>query len=172
MKKILISLMAILLLSACDQGRSVQSDQSNIAWNDLKLSAVAKCNNIPIPPPGACANNDPITVLINVDANGAPVSVAPIIESCNGKQVTWKYAVNVANPAQFFIVFNPAQFPGNSTYDPVSIPLRDRGDIVNQTVSINTRAKRGASSDPSECMNYLIVVPDKGILDPVLIIKY
>lgn len=167
MKKILISLMVILLMSACTPDQPVQMT----TWNGLNLETDAKCADVTIPPPDECTNNDPITALINVDANGAPVSVAPI-ESCGGKQVTWEYAVDVADAPPFFIVFDPAQFPGNSTYEPISKPKPNPTNVTNQELRINTRAKKGPSTGPSECINYLIIVPDKGILDPVFIIKH
>ena len=166
MKKILISLMVIFLLSACTPD---QPDQS-INWNNLTLTKSSTCATFPVPPPDDCPDNDPITALIQVDADGAPTGVAPI-ESCGGKQVTWKYENDVANALPFFIVFDPAQFPGNSTYEPISKPKPNPQNVMNQELRINTRAKKGAPTDPSECMNYLIIVPDKGILDPVFIIK-
>lgn len=155
--------MVILLLSACTP------KPADLTWNGLKLETDAKCADTTLPPPDQCAAG-PVTALIQVDANGAPTGVAPI-ESCAGKQVTWKYENDVADAAPFFIVFDPAQFPGNSTYDPISKPKPNPQNVTNQELRINTRAKKGAPTDPSECMNYLIIVPDKGILDPVFIIK-
>ena len=161
--------MVILLLSACTP-QLTDDTVTDITWNNLNLVTDAKCGEVSIPSE-PCDPNVKTTALINVDANGAPVSVAPI-ESCGGKQVTWEYAVDVADAPPFFIVFDPAQFPGNSTYEPISKPKPNPTNVTNQELRINTRAKKGPSTGPSECINYLIIVPDKGILDPVFIIKH
>jgi len=165
MKKILISLLVILLLSACAPVAQVQSD---LTWNGLKLATDTKCPPTP-PIPGNCAAGS-IVALIDVDANGAPIGVAPI-ESCAGKKVTWKYKNDVAaNAPPFFIVFNPDISPGGSTYDPISKPKPTPVNATNQELTVNTRALKPGKT--SECLNYMIVVPDKGILDPVFIIKH
>ena len=164
MKKILISLLVILLLSACAPVAQVQSD---LTWNGLKLATDTKCPPTP-PIPGNCAAGS-IVALIDVDANGAPIGVAPI-ESCAGKKVTWKYKNDVAaNAPPFFIVFNPDISPGGSTYNPISKLTRTPDKKTNQELTINTRSLSAGKN--SECLNYMIVVPDKGILDPVFIIR-
>jgi hypothetical protein len=138
-------------------------------WNGLNLATDTKCPVDP-PDPGDCAAG-PIVAEIEVDAtSGAPISV-DAIESCEGKKVTWKYKNDVAADAPpFFIVFNPANFPGNSTYEPISRPKPTPVNATNQELTVNTRALKPGKT--SECLNYMIVVPDKGILDPVFIIKH
>jgi len=162
MKKILISLLAILLLPACTPDSSVKP---NLNWNGLNLVKGTKC---PVAPtPGDCVSG-PIEALIEVDASGAPTGVSSI-QSCEGKKVTWKYKNDFTDgkAPPFFIVFDPADFPGNSSYDPVSKAKPTPVNAQNQELTIHTRKMK----DAPECLNYMIVSPDKGILDPVFIIK-
>ena len=164
MKKILISLPAILLLSACtphSPGPSIST------WNGLKLETGTKC---PVPvTPTPCTGIGDTVALIEVDANGAPTSVNTI-ETCASKKVTWKYKNDVAGDAPaFFIIFNPEVSPGGSTYNPISKPKPTPVNATNQELTINTRALKPGQT--SECLDYMIVVPDKGILDPVFIIR-
>ena len=163
MKKILISLLAILLLSACTPD---SSEMTEIDWNNIKLNLGTKC---PVSLTTTDCDDIGDTVAnIVVDSNGAPTSVNTI-QTCENKRITWKYTVNVDDAPPFFIVFDPTVFPGNSTYNPISRPTRDHGEVTNQALTINARALRGTGA--SECLNYMIVIPDKGILDPVFIIK-
>ena len=165
MKKILISLPAILLLSAC---ASVHLGHSNLNWNNLNLATGTKCPVTPTTVP--CTGIGDTVALIEVDTNGAPTSVNTI-ETCASKKVTWKYKDDVAADAPaFFIVFNPDISPGGSTYNPISRPKPTRVNATNQELTLNTRALKPGKT--SECLDYMIVIPDKGILDPVFIIKH
>ena len=183
MKKVLISLTAILLLSACTSDRADKADKADradkpdIDWNGLTLVTDAKCGAVPLPEPGSCNPDNPgqVTALITVDSNGAPISVAPI-QSCKNGPVTWEYEAGAfpkGDEPPFFIIFDPTIFPGRGTYRPISSL---RANSNNQELKINqTRARAGNPNDPNrpaECLNYLIVTPGKGILDPVFIIKY
>ena len=175
MNKILLSILAILLLSACTPDPPLTA---SLAWNNLNLATDAKC--LATTPTYACDPAKELEALIDVDANGAPTGVNAI-QSCEGKKITWKYKNNVADAPQFFVIFNPVVFPGKSGYDPISKPMREHGKVNNQKVTINTRTWGSKHDDDEdddedgvvdpECLNYMIVVPDKGILDPVFIIK-
>jgi len=164
MKKILISLPAILLLSACTPH---SPGPSILPWNGLELVTGTKC---PVPVTTTpCTGIGDTVALIEVDANGAPTSVNTI-QTCASKKVTWKYANNVAeNAPAFFIIFNPDISPGGSTYDPISKPKPTPVNAMNQELTLNIRSLEPGQD--SECLDYMIVVPDKGILDPVFIIK-
>jgi hypothetical protein len=144
MKKILISFLAILLLPACVPAPQVQSDG---VWNNLNLATGTKCPVTPTTVP--CAGIGDTVAQIEVDANGAPISVNTI-ETCASKKVTWKYkSIVAANAPPFFIVFNPAVFPGNSSYKPISKPTPTPVNATNQELTINARALRGGGT--SEC---------------------
>jgi hypothetical protein len=163
MKKILISFLAILLLPACVPAPQVQSDG---VWNNLNLATGTKCPVTPTTVP--CSGIGDTVAQIEVDAKGVPVSVTTI-ETCASKKVTWKYKDDAANAPAFFIVFNPDISPGGSTYNPISKPKPNSANPTNQELTFNTRAMKGSGA--SECLNYIIVIPDKGILDPVFIIR-
>jgi len=163
MNKIVISLMVILLVSAC---KTPQPGSPDSIWNGLNLVTGTKCPSTP-PVGGDCVSGD-VVAEIDVDANGAPISVDAIV-SCEGKKVTWKYKNDFPNgdaPA-FFIIFDPSSFPGNSSYEPISKAKPNSNNALNQELSIHTRKMKNAP----ECLNYMIVTPDKGVLDPVFIIK-
>ena len=167
MKKILLSILAILLLSACTPDPPAKSISP---WNGLKLVKGTKC---PVPvTTKLCTDIGNTVANIVVDLNGAPTSVNTI-QTCATKKVTWKYQDNVPkdkkNAPAFFIIFNPDVSPGGSTYNPISKLKRNHDNTTNQELTLNTRAL--ISGKTSECLNYMIVVPDKGILDPVFIIR-
>ena len=168
MKKVLISLTAILLLSACAPDQADQADQLDLVWNGLKFVTGTKCPVTQTTEP--CTSIGNTVAQIEVDANGAPVSVNTI-ETCASKKVTWKYKDDVAADAPaFFIVFNPDISPGGSSYDPISKPQPSPVNATNQELTINTRALQPGKA--FECLDYMIVIPDKGVLDPVFIIKH
>ena len=164
MKKTLISIMVILLMSACTP------DQQDLTWNGLVLKTGTKCPAEP-PQAGNCdEGEDPIVGWIKVDAvTKAPISVSEI-QSCEGKKVTWKYeekAFPKGDAPPFFIVFDPKDFPGQDpTKIPGSKPKPNRNSALNQELTINTRKMNTAP----ECLSYMIV-SHKGVLDPVFIIK-
>jgi hypothetical protein len=161
MKKFLISLMVILLLSACTP------EPADMSWNGIALKTGAKCADEP-PPAEDCVAGD-VTALIEVDANGAPKSVSTI-ESCEDKKVTWKYeddAFPNGDAPPFFIVFDPEDYPGKDPSKlPGSKPKPNQNNALNQELTINTRKMKNTP----ECINYM-VVSYKGVLDPVFIIK-
>ena len=164
MNKILLSLLAILLLSACTPDPPVTK---NITWNNLNLVKGTKCKDTP--PDYTCDSTKVFVAEIEVD-KGTPISVDDI-QACTSKKITWKYKDDVKDALPFFIIFNPKVFPGNrNSYNPISKPTRTNGDVTNQELTINTGAWN--NTDIPECLNYMIVVPDKGILDPVFIIKH
>jgi len=163
MNKISLSILAILLLSACTPDPPATSI---LPWNGLKLATDTKCPKTPAP--YTCDYAKVFEAKIEVD-KGAPISVNAI-QSCTSKKITWKYKDEVKDAPPFFIIFNPKVFPGDrNKYNPISKATKIRGEVMNQELTINTGAWN--QTDIPECLNYMIVVPDKGILDPVFIIK-
>lgn len=167
MKKTLISIMVILPLSACSPIQPNPAETDTV-WNDLNLVTGTKCPVTVSTEP--CQDQGDTVANIRVDSKRAPTSV-DTIQTCATKKVTWKYENDFTDgdaPA-FFIIFDPKVSPGGSTYNPISKPKPTPVNASNQELTINTRSLSAGNN--SECLNYMIVVPDKGILDPVFIIR-
>ena len=157
--KILIAVTVLVLLSACTPSLTTTGET-------VTIISGTKCPATP--PTGTCPVGIPnnIDAFIEVNANGAPESVNDI-DSCAGKKVTWTYKDNypAGDAPPFLIIFDPDVYPGNS-YKVLSKSV-DQGK--NQEFTLNTRAVK--SPDANECLNYDVMIPGKGLLDPVFIIK-
>jgi hypothetical protein len=67
------------------------------------------------------------------------------------------------------VIFDKAIYPGNgNNYKVLSSPKPSPNNATNQEFTLNTRAKKLPNG---ECLNYAIMIPGKGLLDPVFIIK-
>ena len=114
----------------------------------------------------SCKNS---THYIIRDVNGVPVSVSDV-NSCEGKKVTWTYdptSLVALGAPKFALLFYP-DYPGNNPKSPYSEDFVDGSGYDNQEYSLKT--KKLKKSDEPECINYMVIIPTKGILDPVFII--
>ena len=158
--KFLIPLLVILLLVACDYQPSKQDQIQTI-----KILPGQKCL-IGTPTNETCAAGDYIAK-IELNAAGEPIKV-DTIKSCAGKKVTWQYKDDFTDDApRFLVVFEQDIYPGSS-YKVLSKPKIVAGKEVNQEFTLNTRNKK---VEEGECLNYAIMIPGKGLLDPVFIIE-
>jgi hypothetical protein len=155
--KFLFTIIAISLLSAC-------ASQSSVT-----VLTGSKCTST-TPTTGDCPSGD-VVGLIERDAKGAPNSVN-VINACEGTTVTWKYkdVFPVGEAPPFLVIFDPDIYPGksSSSYKVLSKPIPNTANFTNQEFTLNTRKLKGTDD---ECLNYAIMIPGKGLLDPVFIIK-
>ena len=158
--KFLITLIAVSLLIACTHNPS------------YVILTGAKCPADPVEGKCDAGAGDPVG-LIKLDANGAPESVNTI-NSCKDKTVTWRYEKPYSGGENdkappFLVIFDPAIYPGKgNSYRVLSKPTPNPINPTNQEFTINTRALKGLEG---ECLNYDIMIPGKGLLDPVFIIR-
>jgi hypothetical protein len=158
--KFLITLMAVSLLIACTP------EPSTVVLTGTKCM-------ITTPVDGECAAGDAVG-LIKLDANGVPKSVSTI-DSCEDKKVTWRYekpyiGKDDDKAPPFMVIFDPAIYPGKgNNYKVLSKPTPNPVNPTNQEFTINTRALK--EYEKGECLNYDIMIPGKGLLDPVFIIR-
>jgi hypothetical protein len=158
--RILITITIVILLSSCD--KSVTN------FDNFKVITGAKCTPT-TPTTEACSAGDAVGE-IELDAKGNP-SAVNIINSCPGKKVTWKYKKEYAgdDAPPFLVIFDPAIYPGNgNNYKVLSSPKPNSNNATNQEFTLNTRKVK---SEEDECLNYAIMIPGKGLLDPIFIIK-
>ena len=116
----------------------------------------------------SCKNS---THYIIRDVNGVPVSVSDV-NSCEGKRVTWTYdpatvGEDALGAPKFALLFYP-EYPGNNPKSSWSEDFVGGDDKNNQEYTLKT--KKLKKSDEPECINYMVIIPTKGILDPVFII--
>lgn len=107
--------------------------------------------------------------IIRDAATGAPLSVTDV-NTCEGKDVTWTYdpaSIDALGAPKFALLFYP-EFPGNNPKSPYSEDYVDGLGQDNQSFSVKTKKLKKA--DEPECINYMVIIPTKGILDPVFII--
>jgi len=157
--KFLITIIAILFSSAC------------LSQSSVTVLTGVKCTST-TPTTGDCPSGD-AEGLIEIDANGAPKSV-DVINSCKDTRVTWRYKKDFADgkAPPFLVIFDPDIYPGKSgsSYQVLSKPIPNAANPTNQEFKLTTRRLRGTDGD-GECLNYAIMIPGKGLLDPVFIIK-
>jgi len=113
-----------------------------------------------------CANS---TYFIMRDDDGVPTAIADV-NSCEGKRVTWTYnpaSIEDLGAPKFALLFYP-EYPGKTPKTPYSEDFVDGYGNINQEYTLKT--KKLKKSDDPECINYMIIIPTKGILDPVFII--
>ena len=114
----------------------------------------------------SCKNS---TYYIVRDVNGVPQSVSNV-NSCEGKRVTWTYepsSLDALGAPKFALLFYP-EYPGNNPKSPYSEDFVDGNGKDNQEYTLKT--KKLKNSGVPECINYMVIIPTKGILDPIFII--
>lgn len=154
--RILTTLLIVTLLYAC-------CEKSETELTTFKVIQGAKCTD-ETPTDGTCPAGEAVG-LIELDTDGNP-SAVNIINACEDKKVTWKYKNEYAggDAPPFMVVFDPSIYPGKS-YKVLSKPTPD---AKNQEFTLNTRKLKG---EKNECLNYAVMIPGKGLLDPIFILK-
>lgn len=157
--RILTTLLIVTLLYAC-------YEKTETELTTFKVIQGTKCTD-ETPTGGACAEE--AVGLIELDKDGNP-SAVNIINACENKTVTWKYKNEYAggDAPPFLVVFDPSIFPGNSNYTVLSKPKPNANNAQNQELTLNTRKLKG---EENECLNYAVMIPGKGLLDPIFILK-
>jgi hypothetical protein len=161
-------LFALFFSQSCTAGEPVVEAENEFAISsEVKFVKGKKCAEIKLPPiTKPCKNS---TYFIIRDVNGVPISVADV-KSCEGKNVTWTYeptSIDALGAPKFALLFYP-EYPGKTPKTPYSEDFVDGYDKQNQEYTLKT--KKLKKSDEPECINYMVIIPTTGILDPVFII--
>ncbi len=118
-----------------------------------------------------CDPNIDADFYIERDTDGTPVSVNRI-NSCQNKNITWTYNPNSLDdleaPAFFLLFTPPGSYPGRPVKQPWSTEVIQGDGKENQKYTMKTRRPK---DDEDECVEYLVIIPSKGVLDPVFIIS-
>jgi len=159
-------LFALFFTLSCTAGEPVVEAENEFAIQpSVKFIEGKKCDH-EWTNTDVCANS---TYFIMRDDDGVPTSVADV-NSCEGKNVTWTYdpaSIDSLGAPKFALLFYP-EYPGKTPKTPWSEDFVDGYGNNSQEYTLKT--KKLKKSEEPECINYMVIIPTKGILDPVFII--